>query len=361
MKLGAALTLVGLCSSAAAIAAATGCSSSDSSSTASEIGKVPPGETGALTTAPNDKRTFAVNSIMLGEADRSGNKNKDAWKSYGYNLDGLITNVTDRNSPSLSKVCKLAAGAVATTHQDGNDGIDNSFGKNILTLLDPFTPNPSKDVTDGIVKGDFTIMLQVNGLTDDAAQTATGLGGKILVGGTFDPQGKTAPTFSPTDDWPYYADPQVDMTGSYINGGEFVNGKGGATIKLAIGVSGENLELTINRAIVTFKHNPATKSLDEGTIAGVINTAEFANGLRKIAGRFAKDLCSGSTVDGIISSIQQASDMMADGSQNPNAPCDGISIGLGFTAKQVANPTKTATPGDAGADPCAAGAGDGGT
>ena len=46
------------------------------------------------------------------------------------------------------------------------------------------------------------------------------------------------------------------------------------------------------------------------------------------------------TVEGIKASIRQASDMMADGTQNPAVQCTGISVGLGFTAQEVGNPTK---------------------
>jgi len=360
MKLGAALTVLGLGIGLVTFAVNQGCSSDSSTDTSSggaaQAGKTPPVEEGTPTTA-TDERTFALNSISLGEADRAGNKNKDAWKKYGYNLDGLITSVTDTKSPDLARVCKRAQGAPATVHQDGDDGIDNAFGKEILKLLDPFTPTPSKSLTDAIIKGDFTILLKITGLTDDAAQTNTGLSGTLLVGGDY---GDTPPAFDKTTDWPYRQDPQVPITGAYINKGTFVNGKGGATVKLTLSISGQALSLTINRAIISFKHNGAT--LDEGTIAGVINTEEFVSGISAVAGRFSTDLCSGSTVEGIKGSIRQASDMLANGTQDPNANCDGISVGIGFTAKEVAKPTKIAAEGTPPPDPCTApkdaGAGD---
>ncbi len=361
MKLGATLTLIGLGGMIAAFAAATGCSedSSTGATGGSETGKTVPEETGSPTTS-TEERTYAVNKIFLGEADRAGNKSPNAWKAYGYNLDGLITTVVDKNSPGLGKVCKLSAGAQAKTHEDGDQGTDNSFGRNILTLLDPFTPTPSNEVNSGLEKGDFTIMLKVKGLTDDPAQTATGLSGTILVGAKFSDDENVKPTFTTADDWPYLDDPsaQVPVTGAYINNGTFVNGKGGARVKLSLNVQGQSLNLTINKALITFKVNPADKSLADGTIAGVVNTAELADGIKVIAGRFSKDLCQGTTVDGIINSIKQASDMLADGTNDPTKPCDGISIGLGFTAKQIGTPTKgkaLTTPTD---DPCAPGAGD---
>ena len=36
-----------------------------------------------------------------------------------------------------------------------------------------------------------------------------------------------------------------------------------------------------------------------------------------------------------MDSIRQASDILKDGTQDPNEECDGISVGLGFEAKAV--------------------------
>jgi hypothetical protein len=336
MKLSTALSLLGLGLGTVAFAI-PGCSSDETSTgTPTAVGKVPPQPEGAATTG-TEERTFALNSLYLGESDRSGTKNKDAWKSYGYNLDGLITVVNDPKAADLAKVCNRAQGAPATVHNDGDQGIDNAFGKEILKLLDPFAPTPSKSLTEAIVKGDFTIMLRIKGLTDDAAQTNTGLSGTLLVGAGF---GDTPPSFSPSDDWPYVADPQVPISGAYINNGVFVNGAGGAKVELALSIQGQTLALTINKALITFKHNPPNDLVD-GTIAGVIDTAQFVEGISSVAGRFSPELCSGTTVEGIKDSIRQASDMLADGSQAPGVACTGISIGLGFTAKRVANPTRT--------------------
>jgi len=201
------------------------------------------------------------------------------------------------------------------------------------------------------VKGDFTIMLKVKGLTDDANQTNTGLSGTLLVGAGFSADGKTAPSFGPSDDWPYRADPQVPINGAYINKGVFVNGVGGATVELALSIQGQTLKLTIHKALITFKHNPPNDLVD-GTIAGVIATDEFVNGISNVAGRFSTELCTGTTVEGIKDSIRQASDMIADGSQTAGIPCTGISVGLGFTAKRIANPTKTASEGTPPPNPC---------
>lgn len=63
------------------------------------------------------------------------------------------------------------------------------------------------------------------------------------------------------------------------------------------------------------------------------------------------ELCSGSTVEAIKESVRQASDIMKDGTQDPNVECDGISVGLGFEATRIVvgsvAPAPQPTP-----DPC---------
>lgn len=357
MKLGAALTFLGLGVGVFAFVGSEGCggSSADDGKKATSgdttTGKVPPGEEGPP--APDGpERTFAINQIWLGETDRAGITKKDAWKTYGYNLDGQVTNVVDGNSPDLAHVCKRVTSAKPSVHQDGDEGIDNAFGKEILGLL-AATPlaSPSRSVTDALQAGTFTIMLKLKGLTDDPAQTNTALGGTILIGGRFDTDPAVRPGFLTTDTWPFLKDPQVPITGAYIRNGVFVNGKGGSQVKLSLSVGGQSLDLTVNGALISFKHNPAGHSLDEGTIAGVVRTEEFVTSIANIAGSLG--LCSGAIVEGIKSSVRFASDMMADGTQNPAATCDGISIGLGFTAKQIGAPTTEAPPPPPAADPCA--------
>lgn len=351
MKLSTVLSLIGIGLGAATLVTTQGCSSDDSGSSSggtAAAGKTPPKPTGAPTTA-TDERTFAVFSLHLGEADRAGVANKDAWKEYGYDLDGKASTKDSKD------VCTRQQGASASNQEDGKDGIDNAFGKVIIPFLAPFAAAPSKQLTDEIQNdGSFTILMKIKGLTDEPAQTNTDLSGTLLVGAEYG----SKPTFSPSDDWPYRQDPQVPITGAYINGGTFVNGTGGATVKLSLFIQGVALDLSINKAIITFKHNPPNDLVD-GTIAGVIGTEELISGIEKVAGRISTQLCGGSTLDSIKQTIRQASDILKDGTNAAGVPCDGISIGIGFTAKRVANPTKVAAEATPPPDPCAEGA-DGG-
>jgi hypothetical protein len=354
MKLVRNLSLLVVALGAVGLTAAQGCGGSSDTGTPgpspAAAGRVPPGVPAGAAPSDTPARTFALNQLFLGETGRNGAPLKDAWKDYGYNIDGLTTNKDSKD------VCQRQSGADSAKQEDGKEGIDNAFGRTVLGFILGLVPTPTKTINDSIQKGSFTILLDIKGLTDDAKQTATGLGGRLLVGGDYNngtkPEKK--PTFSPTDDWPYRENPIVPIEGAYINAGTFVNGSGGATVELSLFIQGVQLSLTINRALITFDHKPPN-DIDNGTISGVINTEALVTGIEKVAGRISTQLCGGSTLDTIKQTIRQASDIRDDGSNAAGVPCNAISIGLGFSGKRIGAPKTKAVDVAPPADPCTAG------
>lgn len=354
MKLFKSLSLLTVGLGAVGLITAQGCGGSDdggsSSGGAAAAGRqVPAAPSGAAPATLGASKTFAVNQLFLGETGRDGKPLKDAWKDYGYNIDGLITAKTDTN------VCQRQGGADSAKQEDGKEGIDNAFGRTVLGFILGLVPTPSKTLNDSINGGSFTILFDVKGLTEDPAQTNTGLDGRLLVGGSV-PTGTKVDFASGSFDWPYRANPIVPIQGAYINNGVFVNGAGGAKVELSLFIQGVQLSLVINRAAITFKHVPPNDIAD-GTISGVINTEELVTGIEKVAGRISTQLCGGSTLDTIKQTIRQASDIRDDGSNAAGVACNAISIGLGFTGKKIGAPKTVAVDGPIPPDPCAAGDG----
>jgi hypothetical protein len=107
--------------------------------------------------------------------------------------------------------------------------------------------------------------------------------------------------------------------------------------------------LIIHQPILTFDHASHSEAIN-GTIAGVLDTEEFIDGLRAV-GRKNTSLC-GSAFAPVEDAIRQCADILVDGSNRPNVPCSAISIGLGFDAKLIANPTKVAPMPDPPPDVC---------
>lgn len=308
----------------------------------------PPAKPDAPATTSTDEKNFAVRTVFLGDSSRSGGASADAWKKFGYNLDRTVTTRTSGGG------CKPAGEASASVKEDGENGIDNSFGANILPLVIAAQASAPSLVNQTIGNGVFTLMLNIKGLTD-ASQTATGLSGIVLAGADFG--GK--PTFTTADDWPVRpetlsnaSDPKsstIRFNDAYVVDGTFV---AQADLKISLVFAGNNLDLDIKKAIVTFDHKGSTA--DNGTIAGVVSTAQFTEQLKKIAGNISTALC-GAGLDVIVQQITEASDIMADGSAGtPDQTCNAISLALGFTAEEIAQPTRVAEPAAPGEDLCAA-------
>ena len=362
MKVSHAVTLVGLCTGAIGIAATQGCSSSSTTAPPAEAGAgtsiTAPAKPSGPATTVTAEHNYALSKLYLGDTDRAGASNQLAWKTFGYNIDNKIT------TKDSTDVCGLASGASKSTQTDGNGGIDNSFGENILPIiLTTAGQDAAKKINDSITQGKFTIMIDVTGLDDaNAKQTATGLTGFLNAGGTFDPTpgGMKQPTFTTVDDWPVRPElltsptdaksSKIKFPDAYVVNGTFVNGSpGNLTLNLAIG--GVALDLTITNAVITFDHTGAGKGAN-GTIAGVINTEDLISKLKTVAGRISTSLCQGSAFESIAQQIRQASDIKADGTNTSGSTCDGISIGLGFDASEIALPKTVGALAPPSADPC---------
>jgi hypothetical protein len=109
------------------------------------------------------------------------------------------------------------------------------------------------------------------------------------------------------------------------------------------------LTLRIHQPIVTFDSTG-----ENGTIAGVLTAQEaFAQATLLTDALFAPD-CTQSAA--VVDQVSQSQDIVADGTNQAGVPCNAISIGLGFTAKRVANPTTVGVDPPPAVDACDAGA-----
>lgn len=115
------------------------------------------------------------------------------------------------------------------------------------------------------------------------------------------------------------------------------------------------MPLLLHDALFTFVHADHADAISaiSGTIAGVIDVQQFCDEVTAIGGRISPSLCSGPTLEGLLDQFRKASDILDDGSNPPGQPCAGISIGLGFEAKLVANATKVTQVPPPPPDPCA--------
>ncbi len=324
------------------------------------LGKTPPDDPGDPKAA-GEATTLAVRTIQLGDIDLDGQPNANAWKTIGYNLDGLLSTPAGKNH------CALQKGANPNyTKQDGEDGIDNSFGENLMPILTSVSSDVSPLVNGALSTGDFSILMHLGNL--DTPDTQTGIDA-ALYGGALHKDigicsdGSNAPCWDGTDVWPVsfesvnggsIDEPKVAFPKAYMVDGTWVSGSRG-DIALVVTVEGYELHLDIRNAFVTMDVTGRGTDAEavNGVIAGVLVTEELIEDLRSVAGNINPSLCQGSTFEGIAAQIRGSSDIVADGSNgDPGQLCNAISVGLGFqshgvTLGPVADPIKP------GPNPCA--------
>jgi hypothetical protein len=124
-----------------------------------------------------------------------------------------------------------------------------------------------------------------------------------------------------------------------------------ATVAIQMKLGGITIHLDIHHAHLSMDLDPDHQGAQTGQLGGVIDTTQIVTEVKKVAGAFDPSLCKGATIESILTQLAQASDILKDGTQDPTKTCDGISIGLGFTAKALSlggiGPAAVAQP-----DPC---------
>lgn len=320
--------------------------SSSSSGTGGAGGTGGEGGTGGGVTCPPEEATvFAVRELFFGEG------NSGEWKKFGFNIDGKVS------TGNSNDVCKPnAGGSTQTAYPDGDEGIDNSFGKNLLPTVLALYPTWVTDINTGIQNGNFTALVKAECLPEKG--DASGLTSKLFGGTTLG----AAPKFDGTDKWPVepglLSDPMDAQSStilfpkSSVTGTMFDSGKD-VTFILSVPVKSPtkttSIKLTLHGARMIMTLAEDRKSATEGMIGGVLNTEEFVAELKKVGDLLG--FCGTPLFDNLLTQVRQASDIMTDGSQDPEMTCDGISMGLGFEMVEAllgevgpANPVGMACP-----------------
>lgn len=323
----AALTVIAL------VVACGGDIAGDGDRVASTICGAPPPAPTSNAAAAVGKRAYAIRTLYLGDADRQGRSGADAWKSYGFDIDGVAT-PSARQDAGL---CALASGAAQSTHDDGTCGIDNSFGENILPILltTGGTDYPAR-MNAAIETGGVTHLIVLDDI--GAARDATSVGGALMLSAAYG----RAPAWDGTDAWPVderalagrsLDSPSLTLAG-YVNGRVWV-GRGGANAgpMALFGNGAVSLALPLTRVVVSARISDDGTRLLDGTISAVLRAEEAIRGFQQYVDAVSFGCCGGE--DCTFEQIRQASDILDDGTQDPNRPCDAISVGLGFEAWEV--------------------------
>ena len=283
--------------------------------------------------------TFAINTLLVGDLDREGSAVAGAWKQYGFDLDGKISGVGQPDG--LAGLCApLGSASAAVVHLDGDDGIDNAFGKSLLPLILGVEPRFSSGIGRALGAGGTTVLIDLDGL--GAGGDYTGMTARLYTGA---PLGKT-PVYDGSDVWPVRADSllspgdvgsaRLSVTDSYVVGDTWVGRfEGELTLELPW-LDTLTMHLRVRDPILSMSLDAARGRATLGTLAGVISTADLLAEAAAEALLVDPTLCPATTtVASILAELGAVSDILVDGTQDPATACDGISIGLGFNAARV--------------------------
>lgn len=292
------------------------------------------GTTGPLAPCMPGKLELGVDRLLFGDTDPDGLPIEEGWRLYGLDIDGR-TSTADAKDLCIP----LADAQPDTPYPDGEDGRDNSFGKNIVPLFTALGTDFSADINARITAGEFTYLLQLDGLEGAPACATTGA---LVVGA---PLG-APPKWDGGDMWPIdpgsLAEPDKPDAALCTYGetervGDHVLTGPPCQFNLYLGASGTVRAVPLRHARLAFDLAPDGKSAVGGHISGILQTEEFVAYLQAAAASFDPGFCdpNNPTVQSLLQQVRQASDILIDGTQDPRRPCSGISVGLGFTMQPV--------------------------
>lgn len=296
---------------------------------------------------------FAVSFFRLGMTKLDGEPTTDAWKQYGFDLDGICTSAAD--SETSKGTCRRVALSEADVLTDGDNCIDNNFGAKLIAMIRALDPAAETKIGDGVKKGALTLVLHIEDLSPSGADpsanamlfAAKARGGVANLDGS-DTWDVDATSVSGGD----LSKPLASLTGSValVNGKRIWTGRADQLALPAVFISGATDAIPVHGARIEI-------NLDDnrGTIAGYAEMSGVKAVVSKVLGQ--QKLCPMMPIyEAIMTNVGRTADMPTALPHDPEKECTALSMGLGVelvggTIGKV-EPTGKPRP-----DPCAPDAG----
>lgn len=378
----------------AGVAAVHGCSVYDPSLLVEDTTERPPGRSGigwwsgtdargcftAGVPSPDDRPApkgdgdvgpilLAVSSMRLGARNEEGEFDPNAWQDIGFDLDGVCTASETCTSDDPPPSCKAGASQLP---RDGRYCRDNTFGK--LAYSAELVPQVSKvyGLSDdafncALCVGAYTFLIRITGYNgepdDDQVRVdlypSPGLE-KPLPWDCSQPTWTTQPCFTPDMPWTVLKDALVEERGgpdlpaskifddqAFVREGYLATRLPEDTLFWFPGYKGLVVAypLRIQEGAVVAKLAKGADNvwtLSDGVIAGRARAHDVIQGFRLMG------FCETTDKDNyelMSTFVNDNLDVLASGESDPEAPCDAMSFGIGFTAGQArAGKVETVAP-----------------
>jgi hypothetical protein len=296
---------------------------------------------------------FAVSFFRLGITKRDGEATTEAWKQYGFNLDGICT--TSADSETSKGTCQRIMGSEADTLTDGDSCIDNNFGSKLIPMIRALDPLAEEKIGDGISKGALTLLIRIENLP-----AATGPANGLLYAAKA--RGGVA-KLDGSDTWDVdttsvtggdITKPHARLTGavSMVEGKRVWNATADELALPAVFISGATGSIGVAGARVEIDLESK-----RGTIAGYAGIANVKSVVSGVLAQQKSPLCPGNSLyEAVMTNIGRTADMPAKLPHDPGKACAALSLGLGveMVAGTLGNVVPTGGP---KTDPCAPDAG----
>lgn len=307
---------------------------------------------------------MAIDSLNLGSEDPNGVKSKTAWEGYGLDLDGACTSSatcgTVEDTPT-----QTCAAATPKVPIDGSLCRDNTFGQLQGGVADTAIGTNYRLTDDqfncGLCLGRFTFVIKVsryNGTPNDGDvrvdlyasagletpiqfECSTTWREQLYDNGlcwqnnqpfTVETSSMETPTAGPD-----LSPSKISDDGAYVRDGYLVMAMPASTRLW--------FPHTVNSPIYTFpfvlaggvtvgrlsKKSNQEWTLDDGTIAGWAKGSDLIEGFERLGFCEGKD----PLYSFMKTLVKNNQDIASDGSRDPTVPCDAITVGIPFKARQA--------------------------
>ncbi|MBN9159581.1 MAG: hypothetical protein J0I07_01350 [Myxococcales bacterium] len=302
---------------------------------------------------------LAISSMRLGSLNEQGGVDPNAWQDIGLDLDGVCTASETCTSEDPPPSCKAGASQLP---RDGKYCRDNTFGK--LEYSAALVPQLAKQygLSDdafncALCVGHYTFIIRVTGYNgepnDDRVRIdlypSPGLE-KPLPWDCSQPSWVTQPCFTPDMPWTLQEDTLLEKRGgpdlpdskifsadAYVRENYLVTQLPEDTLFWFPGYKGLVVAypIRLQKGIVVgklLKGQDNVWRIEDGVIAGRARQQDVIKGFRLIG------FCETNDKDNYeltSTFVNDNLDVLADGRNDPNVPCDVMSMGVTFNARQA--------------------------
>jgi hypothetical protein len=216
-------------------------------------------------------------------------------------IDYPFNRVAHQNDAALASVdtehadhCKHRVGVTRSSiESDGPGGLDNSFGRNVVSIYRSLTSDYSAHVRESIQRGNHTLLLALDEF--GPASNVSGLHGAIYEGA---PLGHS-PAWDGEDVWPVFCEyletclstgtppppgnaSKIRFEDAYVTDGVLVV-RPDTPVVIGLNWLGGWFPLRLHNATITLRlaEDGVPQSATDGVIAGVLDTAEYVQGVHE--------------------------------------------------------------------------------